>query len=481
MDFRDTLTAHLPPPRLDEPASLRQDILDELGDHLACACNHEILRGLEPAVARARAWERFGDPAAVARRLWLDAMKGKIMAQRALIATCVLVTIISLAVAGLLWLQSTRTAIQVAEANRRMAESMAEARLVNQELLKQSQANARGDRSAPATEWIPVTFKLTQQTLDGPPATGWKVYLGRGIGGSMAQGSTQRESDENGVADFGVVQPGDWEFRVNKLSEDGPRWMATGNINVIPGAKVVKTVICPPNDAENIPVHVRVDWPADLASRDLEVAASFRFSGITYQPPLRWQQTQWGQIAGVRNLLCGPGGKQAEIDRSADASQFFLWQLLPPEGDDTSTGPAFADLLPESLSPASETVNFAAGDYRLARLLVLRPVAKQPTDCPAKRFDFIAQLVPHSGTPDPARMHIFHLEMAPTRKNPLLDNQNRRTSEQYMAFPPAYRSLIKGRFQVRGGHANEWVIPLPDELINTVREHFKPDATAKSK
>ena len=37
MDFRDNLSALLPPHRDDEPASLRQDILDELDDHLACA------------------------------------------------------------------------------------------------------------------------------------------------------------------------------------------------------------------------------------------------------------------------------------------------------------------------------------------------------------------------------------------------------------------------------------------------------------
>ena len=42
-------------------------------------------------MARQRVLERFGDPAAVARRLWLDAMKGKIMAQRVLIATCLVV------------------------------------------------------------------------------------------------------------------------------------------------------------------------------------------------------------------------------------------------------------------------------------------------------------------------------------------------------------------------------------------------------
>ena len=42
----------------------------------------------------------FGDPAAMARRLWLDAMKGKIMAQRVLIATCLVVTLASLSLVG---------------------------------------------------------------------------------------------------------------------------------------------------------------------------------------------------------------------------------------------------------------------------------------------------------------------------------------------------------------------------------------------
>src|SRR5271163_3159145 len=91
MNFRESLIALLPPPRDDEPASLRQDIIDELGDHLACAYNRELLRGADSSVARQRVLERFGDPAAMARRLWLDAMKDKIMAQRMLIATCIVV------------------------------------------------------------------------------------------------------------------------------------------------------------------------------------------------------------------------------------------------------------------------------------------------------------------------------------------------------------------------------------------------------
>ena len=44
IEFRERLSALLPPPRDDEPASLRQDILDELADHLICAYNRELLR-----------------------------------------------------------------------------------------------------------------------------------------------------------------------------------------------------------------------------------------------------------------------------------------------------------------------------------------------------------------------------------------------------------------------------------------------------
>ena len=40
--FGDTLSALLPPHRDDEPATLRQDIIDELSDHLVCAYHREL-------------------------------------------------------------------------------------------------------------------------------------------------------------------------------------------------------------------------------------------------------------------------------------------------------------------------------------------------------------------------------------------------------------------------------------------------------
>ena len=65
MNPNDAFEADLPPPRDDEPLALRRDIIDELADHLECSFRHELLRGQDPVTARARAIERFGDPAAV--------------------------------------------------------------------------------------------------------------------------------------------------------------------------------------------------------------------------------------------------------------------------------------------------------------------------------------------------------------------------------------------------------------------------------
>jgi hypothetical protein len=488
MDFQDGLSALLPAPRDDEPASLRQDILDELADHLSCAYRGEVLRGTEASVARARVLERFGDPAAVARRLWLDAMKGKIMAQRVLVATCLVVTIASLLLAGMVWLQSVQAARQLALAEQRAAEAMVESRRNSAEMLKQLQVMAKGDKSTSAVDWIPVTFKLTQERIDGPPATGYKVHLGKGTGGSMRAGSINRESDDKGQVDFGVVQPGDWEFRIFQPSEDGRGWRTQGNINVLPATEVAKTIICPADYKENVPVGIRVDWPADLADSELQVAivAQFEFRGMTYQPPLRWQLGAGPPFgpAPVRNFGCEPGGKVADVNES----HFFLWRVVGKS--DGGMGPIFADL---SLSaplplgaplPTSNIVQLAAGDYGLDRLVVLRPVRVKVPDTSVERFDFIAQVLRprlNMEGQDRNRMRVHRLLAAPSEKGAIAPEEGTMEEGDYLSFSSSYRSLIKGRFAARQGESNEWVIPLPDELIKAVREKLKTGATAKKK
>ena len=146
MDHRDTLSAELPAPRDDEPPGVRDDIVDELVDHLACAYNRELLCGANATEARRRVYERFGDPAAVVRRLWFDAMRGKIMVQRVLLATCLVCVVVSLAsfsLAGAMWIQGNRDrALREAEraeieALRALALRNTQAQAGQQELVKE--------------------------------------------------------------------------------------------------------------------------------------------------------------------------------------------------------------------------------------------------------------------------------------------------------------------------------------------------------
>jgi len=129
-------------------------------------------------------------------------------------------------------------------------------------------------------------------------------------------------------------------------------------------------------------------------------------------------------------------------------------------------------------------VNFAAGDYRLNRLIVLRPVTVAKPDFPAERFDFIAQsLHRHSDTDglNPHEMQIYVVETPPSGKlgPPNYGNLIQRVNN--MVFSSSYRSLTKGRFKARTGRVNEWVIPLPEELIKVVRDKLKAGAAAKTK
>ena len=85
-----------------------------------------------------------------------------------------------------------------------------------QEMLKQLRDDVRSrSRTTRSLDWNPVTFKLTEETSDGPPAVGvldavMTVGSGRRLADRMSQeaGSIHRVTDGTGIADFGVVHPG---------------------------------------------------------------------------------------------------------------------------------------------------------------------------------------------------------------------------------------------------------------------------------
>jgi hypothetical protein len=388
------------------------------------------------------------------------------------------VTITSLALLGLVWVNATQAARQAAEAERRTAEAMAAAQATSEEMLKRLQRIGKADEPGRSGDWIPVTFKLVQEKLDGPPAVDYKVSIGRGTGGSIGSRSISRDSDENGVADFGVVQPGDWEFRIVRAAEDGRNWNAQGNLNILPGVGVAKTIICPVDYSENVPIRVRVEWPADLADQKLYLAARFEYTGLTYQAPVRWHFGAWGGMGEVHNatreLLCRPAAKVAGI---VSDDRFFLWRL-----NADGQGRVFADLSSELVLPGSEQVKLAAGSYRLSRLIALAAVLVRPPDLSVERFDFIAQVLRRQlNAPATAQgqMLIHSLTDAPSKSGSLAPSSVQNVvHDNYLTFPSSFLSQTKGKFEARPDQSNEWVIPLPDELIKVVRERLKAGETA---
>jgi hypothetical protein len=464
MDVRDTLSALLPPPRDDEPASLRQDIVDELGDHLACAYNRELLRGVDSSVARQRVIERFGDPAAVARRLWLDAMKGKIMAQRVMIATCLVVTLAGLSLVGLVWIQSSRAAAQTAEANRKLSEALAQAQSTNKDMLSKLSEMAEAIRNPRSADWNPVKITLTEDTLDGPPAAGCSVSVQVRDGGNCIV----RTSDASGIADFGLLHPGSYSFQVSK-SWDRGALLGSGDINVEPGSQVDKRIICPQKTLKPVPLDVRFNWPADLEKEGLVLDAPFWFI------PVQKEGMSWSLNRGVglatHSVLFGPGTDLTEIRRPGG---LYYWATSPQT--------SFADVLTSDLRATNEPedlLRWERGTYQLSELVVLHPSDQGSDSAGTRRFKVLVRCYPQ---------FVNNVGAFQFRQEPPIEEELRTGGGNFGFNVPVIGRLglsveswskIATRFEARPDRVNEWTITLPEELIKVVRAVVKTDKTPK--
>ncbi len=170
MDWPNDIAGQLPAPRDDEPDSLRDDIVDELADHLTCALNRELHATSNETDAERNVLERFGNPRRIARRLWFDAMKEKIMSQRLQMVQTVVMAVICLAVLGLTW--------TIFSQNRALTE-------VNRAVLEQLTAmSGRPSVASQSPEWIHAKVRLALGEPGGPPAVGFGGQLQGNLWGS---------------------------------------------------------------------------------------------------------------------------------------------------------------------------------------------------------------------------------------------------------------------------------------------------------
>ena len=238
----DELAAHLPPPVDEEPPALGRDILDELADHLACAERRERRRGGDDADVRRRVLQRFGDPSRIARRLWLDAMKERLMQQRIMLATNVLLalTCIVLCVVALTALRQ----------NARLGEAIV-ARL----------ATVAPAPAAADSIWAHATVVVN--TADGRAIPGLRVSLNGSPFNAGESESVRARLDEDGRYAFGPIRPGKYELRMT----DGSRGLTvTRHVTLYPGEQDMEPITWR-DQFDVVPVAFETPWPADIADR----------------------------------------------------------------------------------------------------------------------------------------------------------------------------------------------------------------------
>ncbi len=319
MAGRDDILADLPAPHADEPPTLRQDIADELADHLKCAAQRESFQHPDPADIERRVLARFGDPRKIARQLWFEAMKEILMSQKILLSFVGLLTVIAATACGLVWslARDFQTAAQASQAA--TAELLKQGRDANQELVNQNQKmmqqlTALANRPTEAVttpDWNPLNVRVVKNDKEKTPAEGFEVVLrgphfsdveaSRNSTGGRGSNSVTITTDENGVADFGLVHPGRFYGTVTAP------WGENRSISVTVKAGIASesVIIAPVEPPEPVQVKPMVKWPKEFGGLDVAVVV-----GISRKDSTRVDDTSWEGGANPF-LLIRPDGRFA--------------------------------------------------------------------------------------------------------------------------------------------------------------------------
>ncbi len=303
----DNISADLPAPRDDEPASLRQDIVDELRDHLDCAFVRELhtphSRGCISAdqttqdAACQRVLARFGNPATIARRLWWDSMQEKIMAQRFTAIMAGIAAAACVAVGVLMWqlLQNSRAA---------QAATLAEMRNFNARLLAQL-AERPTVKSTGAANWAPVRIKMVS-AADETPVAGGKVNLYGGPFGSGTDSSVSESGKSNaeGIVELHSVPYGRYTLIVQAPGDE---------------LRASKPVLVGPD--RNEPIVVRVPATPGTITPRFEFGSPPSAAGLAFLVDV-WDQPL--QVDGLKwEWLRSPGHILVDDTRVASVARRF--------------------------------------------------------------------------------------------------------------------------------------------------------------
>lgn len=292
MSWPPEISPDLPAPRDDEPESLRRDIADELADHLQSAFVRELHATRDEAAAKDKVLDRFGNPNAIARKLWFDAMKEKIMSQRVTLAVTTAMALACLTATGMGWVLVQ----QGREANRLLIE---QSREFNESVLAALNRLGTTPAAAASPEWNPLKVRLVIGKTDGPPAVGFSATFSKHEQNNPI--SIQEKSGADGVVDFGLQRPGQCG-----ISIQSPWGEATYKYFYLrAGMPHDEVIVCPAAAPPLAGVSLRAELPEDLREQSLFLAIALTQQGR------KFDETYWSPAGFAWGGFGGPGQQQA--------------------------------------------------------------------------------------------------------------------------------------------------------------------------
>ena len=306
---------------------------------------------------RNRVLDRFGDPAAVARKLWFDWMWEKIMNQRILVAVCVLMAVISAVAFGLAWASLTRQQDMIA--------AWQEQQKMFERLLAESQ------KTQAPSEWNPVELRFVKGKEDGPAAIGIKVSM------SIQAKDTgippmEAVSDERGIVRFERVRYGTYEVWIKNTVNE----FVLLNLAVQPGQSLTRTFVCPGTPPAPTKVTVHIAWPTELAKEPIwcrfrQNAVCRPVTGTTWLFSHHMVESNSGQ------LMISPNGEVMTGDNLE--RPYERGQSMPKGPYRLSTAYIYmgeGNSRRADIENASSTIEWPGDDYRITDMEVLVPHEK---------------------------------------------------------------------------------------------------------
>lgn len=466
MDWSGSINESLPAPRDDEPASLRKDIEDELRDHLQSALRRQLLQTPDADQAQGIVLGRFGNPRAIARQLWFDALKEKMMSQRLVVGLMVVMTLVCVASLGM----TMRAIDRGHQANLALIQ---QTQVLNQAVITKLENLSRPTPATTSFEWNEVKIPLvTPDPKSQAVPDGCKVTLqGRVL--DPSKDTTIKGTMGDGYVDFGLVRTGRQRLAI---STPWNEYMSC-DLDVRPGQSKYAPIVVPVSQPAKVEITFGVDWPADLRDEKLWLAMNVMSEGR------KIGDGDWYTNRGNQPVLLTNTGTVMTLParRSSVASEQMLSLAIRNRAEEVppwDTGwqwnsrnrASGTEFVIDNPSPMPNVV-WPAIDYFVESLLVVKD--------PGESAETFRSLKVLGGIVQGEDLRRIPVRSAPA--SPISG-----PAPAPGTSPPEMKSGFivvtsknQPRFSASEGGTNRWEIKLPADFYETLRAALAEEKTAK--